>query len=267
MNQFTRFCWKGIKAIERHKSSYTIVFLIVISVFLPTAKLSAQEVSGKIVIDSTAKTQVIIENSTQNHRVYSSETGAFTIKAQFGDTLIVGSLFLQPKQIIVDSAALQSPIRIRLKKRRFDLAEVVVDAKGRDTLDVKKFNQEFQQKLARDIQKRPYLYSPSHGNIGDLLLFATRKIGDLLFGKREKPTKVIPSITADDLENLFAKEDPLFNADLLQNTLKIPSEKTYLFFIYCEDHHLSGKLLKQGHKFRLLDKLVKLAKEFSVNVK
>ncbi len=239
-----------------------IAFALTLNACLLTTALSAQEVSGKVVLDSATTILVKIENSTQGHSVYTTETGEFNIKAQLRDTLIFSNLFIQTRQIIVDHYILQHPAKIRLYKKRFGLNEVVINAEGRDTLDVKQYQQDFQNQLTQDMQKRYHLYHPSHGNIGNLVLFGFRKLKALFGGEAKEAAAYIPSIIADDLENLFTKDDPLFNNNLLQNTLKIPPEKTYLFFIYCEDHRLSGTLLQQDHRFQLLDKLVELAEEF-----
>lgn len=235
----------------------TIVFLLILSTFFWTPLLSAQEVSGKILLGSTAAKNVRIQNITRKFNTYSKETGRFRIKANLQDTLIFGSAFYESKQFIVDSTALERPVKIHIKKKRFNLTEVILNAKGRDTLDVKKYNTSFQQKLSQDKQKHPYLYRPNHGNIGNLYLF----VRNLISGKPKKNPKVIPDITADNLKNLFT-EDSLFNDDLLQNTFKISPKESYLFFVYCEDQHLDGTLLKENHRFQLLDHLVDLAKKF-----
>src|SRR5699024_1453392 len=112
------------------------------------------------------------------------------------------------------------------------------NAEGCHTLDVEQYNKSYQGTLARDKQNRPYLYRPSHGNIGDLYLFVVGKFKNLISGKSKKGQKVLPDdITVDDLKKLFT-DDPLFNEELLQKNLKNPPKKTYLFFVYCEDQHL-----------------------------
>src|SRR5699024_7978922 len=135
-------------------SKKVIAFALTLNACLLTTALSAQEVSGKVVLDSATTILVKIENSTQGHSVYTTETGEFNIKAQLRDTLIFSNLFIQTRQIIVDHYILQHPAKIRLYKKRFGLNEVVINAEGRDTLDVKQYQQDFQNQLTQDMQKR-----------------------------------------------------------------------------------------------------------------
>jgi hypothetical protein len=57
------------------------------------------------------------------------------------------------------------------------------------------------------------------------------------------------------MDSLFDKSS-FFNKQLITVNLKIPKDKTHLFYDFCEAKYISSEFLKDENKMQLLEQLV-----------
>lgn len=106
-------------------------FLILIFTLAGTA-VSAQNLSGSVVIDFSNATADGIKILNQTKKLYTTTdmTGHFTISASVNDTIIFSGSFLETRKFIVTESALNNPhFAIHLNTENIKLADLVVRPK------------------------------------------------------------------------------------------------------------------------------------------
>ena len=218
----------------------------------------AQNIKGFIYDSEATVKGAKLLNTTQKTLSYSNDKGAFQIRANVNDTIIITSYFHKKKAHIVSKKDLQGEIVIELQKVTTQLDEVEITKIIEKSFDSITINTETKSQIANDIKKRPYLYGTQPNSNIDFVAIG-KLIGKLF--KKKKRTE-IKTISLEDLLRTF-EESTLFNMNFLHKELNIPKDYGFLFLEYLSAQKLDASLLSSDNEIMLLDELIKHGKVFN----
>ncbi|WP_179377313.1 hypothetical protein [Winogradskyella wichelsiae] len=231
------------------KITASILFL-----FIPFIHFS-QTLNGKVYDTKSVIKNIKVFNKTQNRVTITNEEGDFNIEAKVNDSITFESLFYHKKTVILKASHFGSMAVFELKEILTELDEVEVKAEPVQPVFVEEtYNIELQNIIQEDIKNNPHLYKPAGATNGVDFVSLIGTVVDLLTKDKYRPTTYEP-ITYTQMDSLFEKSD-FFNKQLITENLKIPEDKQYLFYDFCESKYLSSELLKEENKMQLLEELV-----------
>jgi len=215
-----------------------------------------QEIEGYTYDDSGRVPGVRISNLTQDKVEVSNPNGYFRVEAFVGDTVHFTSVAYDLYELIVEKKHVEKKIVVELSISTLD--EVRITAYRARNIAIEDLDTQLESQIQKDIKRRPNLYRPSKGNIGNII----QSIFDL-FKKDSKPEIVTPKfLSFEDFEVLFLSDD-FFNAEFLTGELNIPEGKNKLFYEFLTLQQLEYVYLQPSYKLDLIDKLYKFSKEFN----
>jgi hypothetical protein len=230
-----------------------VILIILILNF--TFGLTAQTLIGKVYDATSTLKNIKVRNETQNKYTVTDEKGNFNIIAKVNDTILFQSLFYHPKAIILDSTHFEDIAVFELVKIVSELDEVEIMAEPEQPVyKLETYNIELQNLIQEDIKNNPHLYVPAGATYGVDFVYL---IGEVvkLFKKNKSKIPVYQPVTYKQMDSLFDKSS-FFNNRLITEDLKIPEDKTHLFYDFCEAKYISSELLKNENKMQLLEQLV-----------
>jgi hypothetical protein len=230
-----------------------VILIILILNF--TFGLTAQTLIGKVYDATSTLKHIKVRNETQNKYTVTDEKGNFNIIAKVNDTILFQSLFYHPKAIILDSTHFEDIAVFELVKIVSELDEVEIMAEPEQPVyKLETYNIELQNLIQEDIKNNPHLYVPAGATYGVDFVYL---IGEVvkLFKKNKSKIPVYQPVTYKQMDSLFDKSS-FFNNRLITEDLKIPEDKTHLFYDFCEAKYISSELLKNENKMQLLEQLV-----------
>ncbi|MGM5471084.1 hypothetical protein ACS386_12465 [Flavobacteriaceae bacterium LMO-SS05] len=237
--------------------------LYLVILFLIPITIVSQTVSGKVYdAEATVKGAKII-NITQAIMTFTDDEGNFKITAAINDSISFGSLFHEPKTLLVTQGHFNDVIVIELKKIVNQLDEVQVNKVNEKKLDLTEAENSLQAQIKSDVELRPWLYEPP-----PVLNMDFKAIGMLIAKLFKNKSKPKPTIMANyyDLEALF-ETDSFFNSKFLISELKIESQLHPLFFDFCEAKGIEKKLLLRENNLLLLETFIQFSDEFLEGIK
>ncbi|NRD21192.1 hypothetical protein HNV08_14125 [Winogradskyella eckloniae] len=213
---------------------------------------NAQTLKGKVYDSKGTIKNIKVYNKTQNRLTLTNDDGDFSITANVKDSITFESLFYHKKTIILEDIHFTETFVFELKEILNELDEVEIKAEPEQPVFTEEtYNAELKNILKEDIKNNPHLYQPTSGNI----LAVLGLVAKLLKKKDKYREPIYKPITYTQIDSLFDKSD-FFNKELLSKDLKIPEDKTYLFYDFCDAKEISSKLLKDENKMLLLEELV-----------
>ena len=217
--------------------------------------LNAQTLNGKVYDGTSTVKGAKVLNKTQNRATATNENGDFIIIAKVSDTLFFESLFHEPKSVVLKAYHFDEISVFELIKIINELDEVEVVAEPEQPVfKVETYNAELQNLIQEDIKNHPEKYAPLGNNQGIDFVYLFRKLFDLIKKKKSK-NGVYEPITYRQMDTLFTNNS-FFNKRLITENLKIPEDKIYLFYDFCEAKRITSELLKDENKMQLLEELV-----------
>lgn len=231
---------------------FTILILILCFPFIH----NSQTLKGKVYDATGTVKNIKVYNETQKQLTITNKEGDFSIIAKVNDTLLFESLFYHPKAIILKDSHFEDIAVFELKKIVNELDEVEIMAEPEQPEFVlETYNVELQNMLKEDIKNNPHLYKPADATYGVDFVALIGLVVKLLKKKDKYKAPIYQPITYTQMDSLFNKSS-FFNKKLMTENLKIPKDKIYLFYDFCEAKYISSKLLKNENKMQLLEQLV-----------
>ena len=219
-----------------------------------TFGLKAQTLNGKVYDATTALQNIKVRNETENRLTVTDEKGNFSIMAKVNDTISFQSLFYHPKVVILDASHFKEVAVFELDKNIGELDEVEIKAATEQPIfEEETYNIELHNLIQEDIKNNPHLYMPQGPAYGVDFVYLIGAVAKLFKNKNKVPTYT--PITYRQMDSLFEKS-MFFNKQLLTQYLKIPEDKTNLFYDFCTAKDISSELLKDENKMQLLEQLV-----------
>ena len=230
--------------------------IIILAAFCFTLSVNAQTLKGKV-YDATATVKGIkVFNETQKRVTATDEKGNFNIEAKVSDTLLFESLFHHPKAVILTDAHFEEIAVFELKKIVNELDEVEVKAEPEILVfEEETYNTELHNLISEDIKNHPEKYKPVEATYGVNFIAIIGLVAKLFKKKNKFKAPVYEPITYEQMDSVFTKST-FFNKQLLTENLKIPIDKRYLFYDFCEAQYISSELLKEENKMQFLEELV-----------
>jgi len=228
--------------------------ILCIGLLFFTFSVNAQTLKGKV-YDATATVKGIkVSNETQKRVTATDAKGNFTIEAKVSDTLLFESLFHHPKAIILTEIHFEDIAVFELKKVINELDEVEIKAETEQPIfEEETYNEELHNLIKEDIKNNPLKYKPVEATYGIDFIAIIGLVGKLFKKKNKAP--IYEPITYTQMDSLF-NNSSFFNKQLITENLKIPEDKRYLFYDFCEAKYMSSELLKEEKKMELLEQLV-----------
>ncbi|WP_299103484.1 hypothetical protein [uncultured Winogradskyella sp.] len=225
---------------------------------------NAQTLKGKVYDSKGTIKNIKVYNNTQNRLTLTNEEGDFSITAKVADSITFESLFYHKKTIVLEDIHFKGTFVFELEEILNELDEVEIKAEPEQPVFTEEtYNNNLQNILKEDIKNNPHLYQPCNAN-GSIDILAVIGLVAKLFKNDDKyVAPVYQPITYTQMDSLFNKSD-FFNKDLMTKDLKIPEDKTYLFYDFCETKQISTKLLKDENKMQLLEELVQNSQLFLI---
>ncbi|NRD23826.1 hypothetical protein HNV10_11270 [Winogradskyella litoriviva] len=218
--------------------------------------LYSQTLNGKIYDSKGVLKNIKVYNKTQERLTLTNANGEFSINAKVNDSLTFESLFYHKKTIILKDIHFEGVAVFELKEIQTELDEVEIIAEPEQPVFTEEtYNNDLQSILKEDIKNNPHLYQPANAT-GGVDFIALIGLAVKLFKKKDKyKAPVYLPITYTQMDSLF-ENSSFFNKDLITKDLKIPENKSHLFFDFCEAKQISSELLKVENKILLLEELV-----------
>ncbi len=231
--------------------------LIFFSLFCMPLALNAQSLKGKVYDATSVVKNIKVFNDTQNRVTATNEKGSFSINAKVNDTILFESLFYHPKAIILNQTHFEGIAVFELERIVNALDEVEIKTEPEQPVfEVKTYNIELQNLIEEDIKNNPGLYQPGGASYGIDFVYLIGQLAKLFKSKNPKYRKATyKPITYKQMDSLFNKSS-FFNKRLVTEELKIPEDKTNLFYDFCAAKQLNSELLKDNKKMQLLEYLV-----------
>ncbi|WP_179319750.1 peptidase associated/transthyretin-like domain-containing protein [Winogradskyella helgolandensis] len=232
------------------------LFILLIFLLSLPFTLNAQILTGKVYNSKTTIENIKVFNDTQNRVTVTNKNGDFTINAAVNDTILFESLFYHPKAVILNESHFEGTAVFELKEILTELDEVEVKAAPEELVFVEEtYNIELKNIIQEDIKNHPEKYKPAGATYGPDIFAIIGLVADLLKKKDKYIAPTYQPITYTQMDSLFSKSS-FFNTQLITDNLKIPKDKKYLFFDFCEAKQMSSKLLKEENKMQFLEELV-----------
>ena len=232
-------------------------YFYIFSLFLCVSFISnAQILKGKVYNSTKTIENIKVFNETQNRVTATDKEGNFSINAKVNDTILLESLFYHPKAVILKQIHFDDIAVFELKEILTELDEVEVKAEPEQPVfEVETYNVNLQNILKEDIKNNPHLYKPAGATYGVDFVYLIGEVVKLFKNKNKTKVPFYQPITYKQMDSLFNKSS-FFNKQLITENLKIPEDKIYLFYDFCEAKYISSKLLKDENKMQLLEQLV-----------
>ena len=216
---------------------------------------NAQTLNGKVYDAKGVVKNIKVFNNTQNRVTLTNTDGNFSISAKVNDSISFESLFYHKKTVVLQSIHFEGTAVFELKEILTELDEVEVKAEPEQPVfEVVTYNIDLQNILKEDIKNNPHLYKPAGATSGVDFVYLIGAVVKL-FKKNKIKTPIYQPITYTQMDSLFDKSS-FFNIQLITENLKIPEDKKYLFYDFCEAKQISSELLKDENKIQLLEELV-----------
>ena len=232
-----------------------LLFIVFLITLYPTA--IAQTLKGKVYDSKSVVKDIKVHNITQNRLTITDKEGNFSIEAKVNDTIAFKSLFYHPKQVVLTQTHFSELNVFEIKKITNELDEVEINAEPEQPeFKVETYNEELHNLIKEDIKNNPGLYRPQTAQYGIDFVYLIDQVIKLF--KRKKPKfreKIYQPITYEQMDSLFTKSS-LFNKGMLTKDLKIPEDKTKLFYDFCSAKGISSELLQEEKKMELVEQLV-----------
>lgn len=227
-----------------------LIFLLVLPIIH-----NAQTLNGKVYDAKSPIANIKIFNKTQNRLTISNKDGIFSLEAKVNDSISFESLFYHKKTIVLQEFHFEGTAVFELKEILTELDEVEVKAEPEQPVFKEEtYNVDLQNIIQEDIKNNPHLYQPAGATSGVDFVYLIGAVVKLLT-KNKRKVPFYPPITYTQMDSLFEKSS-FFNKQLITENLKIPKDKIYLFYDFCEAKYISSELLKDEHKMQLLEELV-----------
>ena len=238
-----------------HQSTLMRQFILFISLLCLPLVLKAQTLKGKVYNATSTIKNIKVFNETQKRVTATNEEGSFSIEAKVKDTLLFESLFYHPKVVILKDFHFENIAVFEIEKIINELDEVEIVAESEQPVfEEQTYNLELQNLIQEDIKNNPHLYANAGATYGLDFVYL---IGEVvkLFKKNRPKIPIYKPITYKQMDSLFDKSS-FFNKQLITVNLKIPKDKTHLFYDFCETKYISSEFLKDENKMQLLEQLV-----------
>ncbi|WP_299128007.1 hypothetical protein [uncultured Winogradskyella sp.] len=236
------------------------ITLFIFSAFA-THKLNAQTLKGKVYDSKSVVKDIKVLNITQNRLTVTDKDGNFNINATINDTIAFKSIFYHPKEVVLTQIHFNDTNVFEVKKITNALDEVEITAEPEQPVfNEETYNSDLNNLIKEDIKRNPHLYAPAGAQNGVDFIYLIGQVAKLFKRKKSKLVEY-ESLTYFQIDSLFNKST-FFNKGLVTNVLKIPKDKTKLFFDFCSAKGVSSEWLKQEHKMILLEALVVNSKLF-----
>ncbi|EPR74379.1 hypothetical protein ADIWIN_0480 [Winogradskyella psychrotolerans RS-3] len=230
----------------------TILFFLL---GLPLLHFS-QTLNGKVYDASGTVKNVKVFNKTQNRVTVTNNNGNFSLEAKVTDTISIESVFYHPKTIALQAYHFDGTAVFELKEILTELDEVEVKAAPEQPVFVEEtYNTELKNIIQEDIKNHPEKYKPAASAYGPDLFAIIDLVANLLKKKDKYIAPTYQPITYTQMDSLFTTSS-FFNTQLITDNLKIPEDRKYLFFDFCDAKQMSSKLLKEENKMQFLEELV-----------
>ncbi|WP_282030911.1 carboxypeptidase-like regulatory domain-containing protein [Winogradskyella eximia] len=230
---------------------FTVLIILLCLPFVPYA----QTLNGKVYDAKAPIKNINVFNKTQNRVTVTNEDGNFSIEAKVNDSISFQSIFYHNKTIVLKDFHFNGLAVFELKEILTELDEVEVKAEPEQPVFKEEtYNVELQNILKEDIKNNPHLYKPAGATYGVDFVYLIGAVVKLFAKDKPKKPNYHP-ISYTQMDSLFNKSS-FFNEQLITENLKIPSDKKYLFYDFCEAKQISSKLLKDENKMQLLEELV-----------
>ncbi|RED45461.1 carboxypeptidase-like protein [Winogradskyella eximia] len=230
---------------------FTVLIILLCLPIVPYA----QTLNGKVYDAKAPIKNINVFNKTQNRVTVTNEDGNFSIEAKVNDSISFQSIFYHNKTIVLKDFHLNGVAVFELKEILTELDEVEVKAEPEQPVFKEEtYNVELQNILKEDIKNNPHLYKPAGATYGVDFVYLIGAVVKLFAKDKPKKPNYHP-ISYTQMDSLFNKSS-FFNEQLITENLKIPSDKKYLFYDFCEAKQISSKLLKDENKMQLLEELV-----------
>ena len=216
---------------------------------------NAQTLNGKVYDAKGVVKNIKVFNNTQNRVTLTNTDGNFSISAKVNDSISFESLFYHKKTVVLQNIHFEGTAVFELIEILTELDEVEVKAEPEQPVfEVVTYNIDLQNILKEDIKNNPHLYKPAGATSGVDFVYLIGAVVKL-FKKNKIKTPIYQPITYTQMDSLFDKSS-FFNKQLITENLKIPEDKKYLFYDFCEAKQISSELLKDENKIQLLEELV-----------
>ncbi len=230
---------------------FTILFFLLCLPFIQ----NAQTLNGKVYDANGTAKNIKVYNETQKQLTVTNEEGDFSMSAKVNDTLLFDSIFYHPKAIVLKDFHFEGTAVFELKEILTELDEVEVRAEPEQPIfEVESYNVDLQNMIQEDIKNHPEKYAPPGATAGVDIIYLIGAVVKL-FKKNKPEIPTYQTITYTQMDSLFNKSS-FFNKQLMTENLKIPEDKVYLFYDFCEAKYISSELLKEENKMQLLETLV-----------
>jgi len=230
-------------------------FIFAIGLLGINSFIFAQTLEGKVYDSKSVVKDIKVLNKTQNRLTVTDKDGNFSIVAKVNDTIAFQSLFYHPKEVVLTQTHFDDINVFEINKIVSQLDEVNIQAEPEQPVfEEETYNEELQNLIKEDIKRNPQLYQPAGATYGVDFIYLIGQVAKLFKRKRPKVPTYQP-LTYVQIDSLF-KKSTFFTKRLVTEDLKIPEEKTKLFFDFCEAKGISSELLKDGKKMMLLEQLV-----------
>ncbi|WP_179007686.1 hypothetical protein [Winogradskyella forsetii] len=211
--------------------------------------------NGKVYDANGTAKNIKVYNETQKQLTVTNEEGDFSMSAKVNDTLLFDSIFYHPKAIVLKDFHFEGTAVFELKEILTELDEVEVRAEPEQPIfEVESYNVDLQNMIQEDIKNHPEKYAPPGATAGVDIIYLIGAVVKL-FKKNKPEIPTYQTITYTQMDSLFNKSS-FFNKQLMTENLKIPEDKVYLFYDFCEAKYISSELLKEENKMQLLETLV-----------
>jgi len=230
---------------------FTVLIILLCLPFVPYA----QTLNGKVYDAKAPIKNINVFNKTQNRVTVTNEDGNFSIEAKVNDSILFQSIFYHNKTIVLKDFHFNGVAVFELKEILTELDEVEVKAEPEQPVFKEEtYNVELQNILKEDIKNNPHLYKPAGATYGVDFVYLIGAVVKLFAKDKPKKPNYHP-ISYTQMDSLFEKSS-FFNKQLITENLKIPIDKKYLFYDFCEAKQISTELLKDENKMQLLEELV-----------
>lgn len=216
----------------------------------------AQTLEGKVYDSKSVVKDIKVLNKTQKRLTVTDEDGNFSIVAKVNDTISFESLFYHPLEVVLNDSHFEDVNVFEIKKIISELDEVNVEAEPEQPeFEEETYNTNLQNLIKEDIKRNPQLYTPQEAYYGGNLLAIIDLVAKLFKKKNKKRPPTYKPLNYKQIDSLFSSSS-FFTERLITEDLKIPSDKTKLFYDFCEAKGISSELLKEEKKMMLLEQLV-----------
>jgi hypothetical protein len=239
-----------------HQSNTMRYFLFIICFFYLN-NFFGQTLKGKVYDSNAVVKDIKVFNKTQNRLTVTDKEGNFSIAAKVTDTILFKSIFYHPLEVVLKQTHFDDVNVFEIEKIVSELDEVEIKSEPEQPVFKEEtYNEELHNLIKEDIKKNPHLYAPKEAYSGGANLLAIIDLVAKLFKNKNKykAPKYQP-ISYTQMDSLFTNSS-FFNKRLVTENLKIPEDKTKLFYDFCSAKGISSELLLDEKKMMLLEELV-----------